>query len=198
MYGSNNPLRFVDDDGLGAKEFVFGVMNAVSSNGGVTQRVRGSHADVRLGQRLGDGLSIVGGFVEMAGGTAMTGAGAGACGTAVLCVAGAPAIVAGAAVAGHGAMMTGNALTSFMKASDDAPEASGGSSPEKLPELITNPKHHPNSASPQPSNVNDLFTNSVVVKNVSGGRRTWTGRSIDSVRRVTAKRTGMAPRLAKG
>jgi len=41
----------------------------------------------------------------------------------------------------------------------------GGGSPEKPPELITNPKHHPNSASQQPSNAKDLFKNAVVDKN---------------------------------
>ncbi|MBL8234642.1 MAG: RHS repeat-associated core domain-containing protein, partial [Bryobacterales bacterium] len=124
-YTRNNPLRFIDDDGRGAKEFFFGMTNAVSSNAGATQRVRSSHPDVRLGQRLGDGLSIVGGFIEMAGGTAMTGTGAGACGTGVLCVAGAPAMAVGVTAAGHGAMMAGNGSASFMSGSDDAPQSSG-------------------------------------------------------------------------
>jgi RHS repeat-associated protein len=164
-YVRNNPLRYIDEDGRGAKEFFFGLVNAVSSNAGATQRSRSSHPHVRMGQRLGDGLSIAGGFVEMAGGATITGTGAGACGTGVLCVAGAPAIVAGVSIAGHGAMMTGNALASLMSTSEEAPGSSGRSSnAEKSPELITNPKHHPNSSSPQPSNVQDLFKNSVADK----------------------------------
>ncbi len=128
-YVRNNPLRYIDDDGRGAKEFIFGLVNAVSSNAGATQRSRSSHPHVRMGQRLGDGLSMAGGLVEMAGGATMTGTGAGACGTGVLCAAGAPAIAAGVSIAGHGAMMTGNALANLMQASDDAPGSSGTGAP---------------------------------------------------------------------
>ncbi|MGH9593419.1 MAG: hypothetical protein ACRD5L_10040, partial [Bryobacteraceae bacterium] len=36
---------------------------------------------------------------------------------------------------------------------------------EKLPKLITNPKHHPNSMSPQPKNVEELFKKSISDEN---------------------------------
>lgn len=139
-YVRNNPLRYIDDDGRGARELWFGITNAVSSNAGAVRRVSSSDSDVRRGQRIGDVVSFAGGLIEMAGGGTMSAGGAAACGTGVLCVAGAPAVVGGAAVAAHGAMLTGNATVNLMSPSDDAP-GSGGSGedtpdPKSKPEAI--------------------------------------------------------------
>jgi RHS repeat-associated protein len=125
MYGRNTPTRFVDPDGKSFKEFWDGMTNAANSNAGAGARVSGSAKDYKLGQRMGDALSIVGGLLEMGGGGSMIGGGAAACGTGALCAAGAPAIVGGAAAVGHGAAMTANGIANFMGASDDAPQSSG-------------------------------------------------------------------------
>ncbi|MEJ1932620.1 RHS repeat-associated core domain-containing protein [Nostoc sp. NIES-2111] len=145
MYGRNVPTRFVDPDGKSFKEFWDGMTNAANSNAGAGSRVSGSARDYKLGQRMGDALSIVGGLLEMAGGGSMMGGGAAACGTGALCAAGAPAIVAGAAVMGHGAAMTANGLANFMSASDKSPQSGseGGQSQGGKPNgtFEPSPKH---------------------------------------------------------
>ena len=129
-YTRNNPLRYIDDDGRGAKEFLYGMFNATSTNavGGIG-RAQATHPHERLGQRVGDAISIVGGGIEMAFGGGLAGGGGGACATGVGCVVGAPAIAGGIAIAGHGALTTATATANLMQASDDAPGSSGSSEP---------------------------------------------------------------------
>jgi RHS repeat-associated protein len=140
-YTRNNPLRYIDDDGRGAKEFLYGMFNATSTNavGGIG-RANATHPHERLGQRVGDVISFGGGLVEMAFGATTSAGGGAACATGVGCLAGAPAIAAGVAVGSHGAVMSGTALVHLMQASDDAPQSSGSgdgqSKPQSKPEAI--------------------------------------------------------------
>jgi RHS repeat-associated protein len=149
-YVRNNPLRYIDDDGRGAREIWFGLTNAVSSNAGAVRRVDSVDSDVRFGQRIGDVVSFAGGLIEMAGGGVSAGGGAAACGTGVLCPAGAAAVVGGTALAMHGALLTGNATLNLMSSVNDAPgdsanagntqaepQKSSGKRPDGVPEHWT-------------------------------------------------------------
>lgn len=129
-YVRNNPLRLVDPDGEDWKDVLSGTFNAVRTN--VTLgigRATGGNNDFRLGQKIGDGISMVGGAIEMAWGGSTAAGGAALCGTGVGCLAGAPAVAGGVVTAAHGAAMTGTALANFMQASDDAPGSSGSDRP---------------------------------------------------------------------
>ena len=187
-YVRNNPLRYIDDDGRGARELWLGLTNAVSSNAGAVQRIRSSDSDIRLGQRIGDVVSFAGGLIEMAGGGTFTAGGAAACGTGVLCAAGAPAAIGGTAIAAHGALLTGNATLNLMASANDSPQSSGDTAPRDKPTLIDSPKHHPKSDSPQPKNARELFENSTVDKN---GVR-WAKDADGTIHRFSAPSNGQS------
>ncbi len=113
-YVRNNPIRLVDPNGEDWKDIVFGASNAAKSNavGGIGRL--GGNSDFRLGQRIGDVISMAGSLVEMAaGGGAATGGGA-LCLSGVGCLGGAPAMVSGTALATHGATQFGTAAANFM------------------------------------------------------------------------------------
>ncbi|MCC6589864.1 MAG: RHS repeat-associated core domain-containing protein [Bryobacterales bacterium] len=187
-YVRNNPLRYIDDDGRGARELWLGLTNAVSSNAGAVQRIRSNDSDIGLGQKIGDVVSFAGGLIEMAGGGGIVAGGAAACGTGVLCAAGAPAAIGGTAIAGHGALLTGNATLNLMASAKDSPQSSGDSTSQDKPTLIDNPKHHPKSDSPQPKNARELFENSVADK--SGVR--WAKDADGTIHRFSAPSNGQS------
>ena len=129
-YVRNNPLRLIDPDGEDWKDVLAGTFNSVRTNATLgIGRTTGGNTDYRLGQKIGDGISMAGGAIEMVWGASTTASGAAACGSGVGCLVGAPAIVAGIATAAHGSAMTGTALVNFMEASDGAPTSSGNDAP---------------------------------------------------------------------
>jgi RHS repeat-associated protein len=132
-YTRNNPIRLVDPNGEDWMDVVNGVANAVKSN--FTQGIgrETGNGDFRLGQRIGDGLSMVMGTAEMLAGGAKTAGGAALCGTGAGCMVGAPAIVGGTAIAAHGAGMAGTALANFMKSDSPDPQFEPYSPDRKLP-----------------------------------------------------------------
>jgi RHS repeat-associated protein len=141
-YVRNNPLRLIDDDGEGAKEFLYGLLNATSTNavGGIG-RAKSSDADVRLGQKVGDTISLIGGAIETFEGGSAAGGGAAACATGVGCLAGAPAIAGGLALGAHGILTATTAANNLLSNSlDDAPSSSGSSGDSKA--QYENPGHH--------------------------------------------------------
>jgi hypothetical protein len=114
-YTYNNPLKYLDPDGHDPLDFLLGVANAVTSNlmGGVGRK-ESYNQDHKIGQAVGDVISVAGGAVEVLFGAATASGGAVACGTGAACVVGAPAVVGGVAIATHGgtvmASATGNLL----------------------------------------------------------------------------------------
>ena len=81
-YVRNNPLRYVDDDGHGAKEFWLGMTNAFSANHTYGYgRLNASHPDERMGQKAGDALSVILGGVEVAFGGGVAARGVAVCAT---------------------------------------------------------------------------------------------------------------------
>jgi hypothetical protein len=138
-YARNNPLRYIDDDGEGAKEFLYGMFNATSTNavGGIG-RAQSSDSDVKLGQKLGDAISLVGSAIEIASSATTAAGGGAACLSGFGCAAGAPAIAGGAALVGHGTLQLGTALGNLMNASDQNPTSSSGNND---PVYEASPKH---------------------------------------------------------
>jgi len=132
-YTRNNPIRYVDDDGRGVKEFWLGITNAVNSNNAFGfGRLRATHPHERLGQRVGDAISVLQSGVEMALGGGIAGGGAAACaGTGVGCLITAPAVTGGSAMMLHGASVMGNAMSNTLmsQGNDDGPSGSGSSEP---------------------------------------------------------------------
>ncbi len=129
-YVRNNPLRLVDPDGEDWKYVLSGTFNAVRTNATLgIRRTTGGNSDFRLGQKIGDGISMVSGAIEMAYGGSTAAGAAALCGTGVGCLAGVPVVAGGVVTAAHGAAMRGTALANFMRASDDAPSSSGSDRP---------------------------------------------------------------------
>jgi RHS repeat-associated protein len=117
-YGRNNALRYIDDNGEGAKEVLYGIFNATSTNAvaGIG-RVQSSDSDVRLGQKGGDAISLVGSAIEIAAAGASTVAGCGAaCLSGAGCLVDAPAVAGGIAISGHGILQLETALANLMNA----------------------------------------------------------------------------------
>ncbi|HEY3348947.1 MAG TPA: RHS repeat-associated core domain-containing protein [Thermoanaerobaculia bacterium] len=112
-YAKNNPLRFIDPNGKNAWDFVAGLGNGLRSNlfpG--SQRTSSANSDFSRGQRLGDAVSLVGGFLGILGGSSMQGGGL------VLAPASggssAAAIPVGAAVAGYSVAVAASAGANLM------------------------------------------------------------------------------------
>jgi RHS repeat-associated protein len=170
-YARNNPLRYIDDDGEGAKEFLYGLLNATSTNavGGIG-RAKSSDSDVRLGQKVGDTLSLIGGAIETAYGGTIVGGGGAACATGVGCLAGAPAIAGGLALGAHGILTATTAANNLLSNSlDDAPSSSGSDRPT----YEASPKHGPTDqgdVSRGPKDGQTALDNSVQVKNTAPRR----------------------------
>jgi RHS repeat-associated protein len=123
-YAYNNPLRYIDPTGHDAPdiinflgEFSTGAAFEAWTNiawfipGHENLQVQAGESEaMTAGRVFGDVLAIGIGASEMAGGIGLSGGGAAACGTAVLCVAGAPAMAVGVTVAGAGAVTSGTAI----------------------------------------------------------------------------------------
>jgi RHS repeat-associated protein len=141
-YVRNNPMRLIDDDGRGAKEFIHGLFNATWTNatGGIG-RAKATHPHERMGQRVGDAVSVVGAGIEMAFGSTLVGGGGGACSSGGGCLAGAPAIAVGTAITSHGVLVGTTGLANFMQSFDDSAgatesEASSLTKPEAIADEI--------------------------------------------------------------
>jgi hypothetical protein len=70
-------------------------------------------------------------------------------------------VTAGVAQATNGVAAINNGVQ-LMKAADNAPSADEMAAKNTAtPTRVTNPKHHPSSASPEPTNVDEMFNNSI-------------------------------------
>jgi RHS repeat-associated protein len=119
-YARNSPVRYQDPDGEDARDVINGIGNSLSSNitlGGVP---RGDgNADFRLGQRIGDGASVVLGFFEaLIGGTAALGGGvAEVASGGTLSLVALPTTAGGVLLAGHGLAVVNQASQSHSQES---------------------------------------------------------------------------------
>jgi RHS repeat-associated protein len=166
-YSFNNPITYIDPDGRDGNSFLGRLENLANS---VDQFIS-ENKEALLVIAAGGTLIVAGNLLKgggVAGGVALSG-GTGGLGTpagVALAVAG---VSAGGVMeaAGAGMLLAGLA----MLASNNSNETGGGRNEnnngrqDNKPELITNPKHHPNSSSPQPRNVNELYKNSVEANN---------------------------------
>jgi RHS repeat-associated protein len=193
-YARNSPERLVDPDGEDWADAVIGLMNGYGSTALGGKRIELSNSDYRAGQIVGDTMATIQGLAELAAGAAgamsstagTLGSGGAAAGVFV------PAAAASASLAAHGAVTVatgvGNLLKgpvqSLMGATSEGEGAVAGS--DKGPRLVSNPKHHPNSASPEPGDVADLFKKSIVD---SDGRR-WAKGSDGTIHRFSAESNG--------
>jgi RHS repeat-associated protein len=113
-YVLNNPLRYHDPSGHDAedvRDFLEGfVAQWAYNNAWMSPQAQEALAAqpnestaMTAGRVLGDIITMAQGVAEVTIGGGMTGGGAAACGTGVLCVAGAPAMAAGVTTMAHGA-----------------------------------------------------------------------------------------------
>lgn len=117
-YAYNNPLRFTDPNGHDAWDLIAGIGNAMGSNASFgAGRMQGGNSDFKIGQKIGDAVSVVGGAIEMLAGATTSAGGAAACGTGVGCLVGAPAVAGGATIAAHGATEAGLGLRNLFASS---------------------------------------------------------------------------------
>jgi len=127
-YVRNNPMTGVDADGHDGWDILVGTANAVKSNLSFgLGREESGNADFKMGQKIGDAISMAGGLLEMAHGSSLTVGGLALCSTGAGCLAGAPAAAAGLAEAAHGISTAGNGLKNFLK-KDEAKASEAGSS----------------------------------------------------------------------
>ena len=131
-YVRNNPLRYVDPSGhfdipSELHDFLAGANYALLSANALLVDQSAQHALLnytqplgaardantayQLGQFTGNALAIVQGAAEISAGVSISGSGAAACGTGVLCLAGAPALAGGVALVGHGAAVAAKGST---------------------------------------------------------------------------------------
>jgi hypothetical protein len=115
------------------------------------------------GQILAGITEAAGGALGEAGGTVLDATGIGA-------VVGVPVNVASAAVAANGVVSVGSGAGTMWHAITMSGDNGGGGEPSSggggsgasgRPKLVSNPKHHPGSVSPEPSNVQELFDKSI-------------------------------------
>lgn len=122
----------------------------------------------QAGITVGHYAAGVAGFIEVGLGTlgVYTGAGLTGAGLATsptgagipIAAAGVGTMAAGAATVGYGASTVDRAFEGLRNQSQAASEGGSGSG---CPKRVTNPKHHPNSNSPEPSNVDALYADSI-------------------------------------
>jgi RHS repeat-associated protein len=117
-YTYNNPVRYIDPNGHDLDDFIAGFSNAVVSNNLLGySRNEGGNSDYRIGQAVGDFVSVLQGEVERDVGGAAAVTGAAACATGVGCPSGGAALaVGGVIVAVHGVTVEAEGGVHLVKA----------------------------------------------------------------------------------
>lgn len=115
-YGRNNPVLYNDPNGCGAREFAAGFSNAYYTNYTFGfGRNNSSDSSYRMGQALGDGMSLFQGLAEMASGILLAGGGTIISGTGVGVAVGVPSVAAGATMVAHGSTLAGSSINNTIK-----------------------------------------------------------------------------------
>lgn len=177
-YCGNNPVMRLDPDGMADREagyywgLFYGYVRANSGNlidHAISPSSISRGPGFNAGERDGTTAAIAQAGAETGAGLTATtvGGGAALAGAPVAGVGAVPGVVvagAGLLMTTHGAMVGTTGLAN-LGAGPSGQEGGGKPGSENSVQLESNPKHHPNSASPEPKNAAELFKGSVEAKN---------------------------------